>query len=128
MKNHFHGIFPNDNYLDLRPYQYGWETCAPLHSFGPFIRNHICSIISILFQACLQEEFLCAHAVNGEIHEYKLGANQGFLICPSQINLYTADEQQPWKYVWLEFDRVRIQGSTAAKEHMLLKPTQRGIP
>ena len=99
--------------------------CIPLDRSSGII---VCSIISILFQACLQEEFLCAHAVNGEIHEYKLGANQGFLICPSQINLYTADEQQPWKYVWLEFDRVRIQGSTAAKEHMLLKPTQRGIP
>ena len=33
-------IFPNDNFLDLRLYQYGWEQCAPLHSFGPFVRNH----------------------------------------------------------------------------------------
>ena len=33
-------VFPNENFLDLRLYQYGWEQCAPLHSFGPFIRNH----------------------------------------------------------------------------------------
>ena len=33
-------IFPNENFLDLRLYQYGWEQCAPLHSFGPFVRNH----------------------------------------------------------------------------------------
>ena len=40
MGTHFHSIFPNENFLDLKPYQYGWEKCAPLHSFGPFIRNH----------------------------------------------------------------------------------------
>ncbi len=50
-----------------------------------------------------------SHTVNGEIHEYRLGANQGFLICPGQINLYTADEKRPWKYVWLEFDGMRVK-------------------
>lgn len=104
MKNHFHGIFPNDNYLDLRPYQYGWETCVPLHSFGPFIRNHY------LFHYIISGRgTLYSHAANGEIHEYQLGANQGFLICPGQINLYTADAEQPWKYVWLEFDGMRVK-------------------
>ncbi len=50
-----------------------------------------------------------SHTVNGEIHEHRLGANQGFLICPGQINLYTADEKRPWKYVWLEFDGMRVK-------------------
>ena len=40
MENMSFSIFPNDNFLDLRLYQYGWEQCAPLHSFGPFVRNH----------------------------------------------------------------------------------------
>ncbi|MCI9213132.1 MAG: hypothetical protein HFH17_08930 [Ruminococcus sp.] len=104
MKNHFHAIFPNEDYLDLRPYQYGWETCAPLHSFGPFIRNHY------LFHYIIRGKgTLYSHAVNGEIHEYRLGENQGFLICPGQINLYTADEADPWEYVWLEFDGMRVK-------------------
>lgn len=104
MKNHFHAIFPNDNYIDLRPYQYGWEECEPLHSFGPFVRNHY------LFHYIISGSgILYSHSVNGEIHEYNLGADQGFLICPGQINLYTADENQPWKYVWLEFDGMRIK-------------------
>ena len=108
MKNHFHAIFPNENYLDLRPYQYGWEACAPLHSFGPFIRNHF------LFHYIISGRgTLYSHAVNGEIHEYQLVENQGFLICPGQINLYTADEKEPWEYVWLEFDGMR------AKEFLL---------
>ncbi len=50
-----------------------------------------------------------SHTVSGEIHEHRLGANQGFLICPGQINLYTADEKRPWKYVWLEFDGMRVK-------------------
>lgn len=99
MGTHIHSIFPNKDFLDLKPYQYGWEECAPLHSFGPFIRNHYLFHYIISGQGTLY-----SHTVNGDIHEYQLGANQGFLICPGQINLYTADEHDPWKYVWLEFD------------------------
>ena len=40
MEKHHIALFPNDHFLDIRPYQYGWEECAPLHSFGPFVRNH----------------------------------------------------------------------------------------
>lgn len=104
MKNHIHAIFPNENYLDIRPYQYGWEACASLHSFGPFTRNHF--LFHYIIRGC---GTLYSHASNGEIHEYHLTANQGFLICPGQINLYTADELQPWEYVWLEFDGMRAQ-------------------
>ncbi len=40
METHHISLFPNDHFLDIRPYQYGWEQCKPLHSFGPFVRNH----------------------------------------------------------------------------------------
>ena len=33
-------VFPNENFVDLGLYQYGWEQCAPAHSFGPAARNH----------------------------------------------------------------------------------------
>ena len=39
---------------------------------------------------------------------YELRAGQGFLICPGLINTYFADEADPWKYVWLEFDGLRV--------------------
>ena len=26
--------------VDLTLYQYGWEQCAPLYSYGPSVRNH----------------------------------------------------------------------------------------
>lgn len=102
MRTHFHSIFPNESFLDLKPYQYGWEECAPLHSFGPFIRSHY-----LFYYIISGKGMLFSHAVNGGIREYELGADQGFLICPGQISLYTADEQDPWKYVWIEFDGMR---------------------
>lgn len=97
-------LFPHEHFLDIRPYQYGWEECEPLHSFGPFVRNHY------LFHYIISGKgMLYSHAANGNIHEYRLDAGQGFLICPGQINLYTADEKDPWKYVWIEFDGMRAE-------------------
>lgn len=94
METHHISIFPNEYFGDIRPYQYGWEECEPLHSFGPFVRNHY------LFHYIISGRgTLFSHSTNGEIHEYILEANQGFLICPGQINLYTSDEKDPWKYV-----------------------------
>ena len=97
-------IFPNENFLDLRLYQYGWEQCAPLHSFGPFVRNHF------LFHYVISGRgFLDSTAPDGVTRRYDLGADQGFLICPGQVNTYCADKDQPWKYVWLEFDGLRVR-------------------
>lgn len=104
METHHISLFPQEHFLDIRPYQYGWEECEPLHSFGPFVRNHY------LFHYIISGKgMLYSHTTNGEIHEYHLEANQGFLICPGQINLYTADEKDPWKYVWIEFDGMRAE-------------------
>ena len=40
MQNWIFSIFPNDNFVDLGLFQFGWEKCAPAHSFGPAARNH----------------------------------------------------------------------------------------
>lgn len=34
MDNFSFSIFPNENFVDLTMYQYGWEQCEPLHSYG----------------------------------------------------------------------------------------------
>ena len=39
-KNWLFSIFPNEGFVDLGLYQYGWEQCEPLHSYGPHARNH----------------------------------------------------------------------------------------
>ena len=95
-------VFPNENFLDLRLYQYGWEQCAPLHSFGPFVRNQFLFHYIISGKGCLN-----SNGPDGATRHYQLGAGQGFLICPGQVNTYYADKHDPWKYVWLEFDGLR---------------------
>ena len=97
-------IFPNENFLDLRLYQYGWEQCAPLHSFGPFVRNHY------LFHHVISGRgYLDATQPDGVTRRYHLEPGQGFLICPGLVNTYCADKADPWKYVWLEFDGLRVK-------------------
>ena len=100
-------VFPNENFLDLRIYQYGYEQCKPLQSFGPFIRNHY------LFHYIVSGHgFLDATAEDGvTTRRYELRAGQGFLICPDLINTYFADEADPWKYVWIEFDGLHASES-----------------
>lgn len=95
----YFSLSPSDELLGLRFYQYGWEQCAPLHSFGPAVRNHY------LFHYIISGRGLLDSNVSSEhFQTYHLKAGQGFLICPNQINTYTADKDDPWKYVWLEFD------------------------
>ena len=92
-------VFPNEELLNFKLFQTGWEQCAPLHSFGPFIRNHY--LFHYVISGC---GFLDSISPDGSTHHYDLEAGQGFLICPGQINMYSADQTEPWKYVWLEFD------------------------
>ena len=97
-------IFPNENFLDLRLFQYGWEQCAPLHSFGPFVRNHF------LFHYVISGRgYLDSNGPDGVTRHYVLAPGQGFLICPGQVNTYCADAHDPWKYVWLEFGGLRAE-------------------
>ena len=95
-------VFPNEELLDLRLFQYGWEQCEPLHSFGPFVRNHYLFHYVISGRGSLE-----ATAAKGRALRYDLEPGQGFLITPGQITTYSADQFQPWKYVWLEFDGLR---------------------
>ena len=53
MHEYSFSVFPNENFLDLRLFQYGWEQCAPLHSFGPFVRNHFLFHYVISGRGCL---------------------------------------------------------------------------
>ena len=107
MKDFSFSIFPNENFLDLRLYQYGYEQCAPLQSFGPFIRNHYLFHYVISGRGSLD-----ATGSDGvTTRRYTIQAGEGFLICPGLINTYFADESNPWKYVWIEFDGLRASES-----------------
>lgn len=103
MHNILFNIFPYENYVDLGLYQYGWEQCEPLHSYGPHIRNHY------LFHYVISGTGkLVSMDSKGMNHEYSIKSGQGFLICPKQITTYIADANYPWEYTWFEFDGLRV--------------------
>lgn len=94
-------LFPLDNYLDLRPYQSGYEDNAPSSSFGPATRNHY------LFHYVISGTgVLTADDENGISHRFQIHTGEGFLIFPNQLTLYYADAVHPWEYTWIEFDGV----------------------
>ena len=102
LKDASFSIFPNENFVDLRLYQFGYEQCRPLYSFGPFVRNHY------LFHYVLSGKgSLLSTTEDGLLHRYLLEEGEGFLIAPGFVNTYSADRDAPWKYVWLEFDGLR---------------------
>ena len=104
MTNTFFHIFPNENFIDLGMYQYGYEQCEPGHSFGPAKRNHF------LFHYILSGTgTLMADNAKGETQTYSIKSGQGFLIFPGQITTYYADQNLPWEYVWIEFDGLRVK-------------------
>ena len=104
MQNWIFSIFPNQNFVDLGLFQFGWERCAPAHSFGPAARNHY------LFHYILSGTgTLMADDSKGVTQTYSIKSMRGFMIFPNQITTYVADRQLPWEYVWLEFDGLRVK-------------------
>ena len=104
MSNVLFSVFPNERFVDLGLYQYGWEQCEPLHSYGPYVRNHY------LFHYVISGTgTLTATDFNGESHTYRLKSGEGFMIFPKQVTSYSADEKHPWEYTWLEFDGLRVK-------------------
>ena len=95
-------VVQNDKNIDLTMFQYGWEQCAPLHSFGPAKRNHY--LFHYVFSGT---GYLRSNNSAGETKLYRLEGGQGFLICPGQVNTYYADEANPWEYAWVEFDGMK---------------------
>ncbi len=97
-------IFPNEKFIDLGLYQFGWERCEPAHMYGPAARNHF------LFHYVISGSgTLMANDKKGDTHTYTIRSGQGFMLFPGQISTYIADEKNPWEYAWLEFDGLRVK-------------------
>ena len=97
-------IFTDKTFIDLNMYQFGYQQCAPNHSFGPAARNHFLFHYIISGKGCLHSQ-----DSHGNIHVYYLEHGQGFLIWPNQINHYFADGKDPWTYSWIEFDGLKAK-------------------
>lgn len=100
MRNYL--FLPND-YFDLTIYQYGYEQCKPFHSFGPAMRNHY------LIHCILSGKGVYRTSFGENAAEYHLTLGQAFLIEPNKIVHYSADEAEPWEYIWIEFDGLKAK-------------------
>ena len=97
-------IFQNQSYVDLGLYQFGMEACEAGHSFGPAKRNHY------LFHYIISGTgILLSDNSNGKTETWHIKAGEGFFIFPEQTNTYIADMKDPWEYIWLEFDGLRVK-------------------
>ncbi|GAB6168610.1 AraC family transcriptional regulator [Clostridium carnis] len=98
-------IFNNENYIDLKPIQFGAEQCDPLHSIGPTVKNNY------LFHYVIsgKGKFFPVDSENFEKKYYEISAGEGFLICPNAICSYQADENYPWHYMWIEFNGLKAK-------------------
>lgn len=94
-------VFQDERFVDLNLYQCGWEQTDPLHTWGPYVRNHYLFHYVISGQGLLQ--------ANGKA--YPITAGHGFLIEPGHVTIYRADETDPWEYTWIEFDGLRVHES-----------------
>ena len=104
MPDYLFHLFPNERFVDLGLYQFGWEHCEPLHSFGPFTRNHY------LFHYVISGTgYLDTNDSRGVSVRHQIYSGQGFLISPREVTTYCADADHPLEYCWLEFDGVRVR-------------------
>lgn len=99
----FH-VFSGGRFMDLTLYQYGYEKCRPLHSFGPSVRNHF--LFHYIFSG---KGTLLVDETKTSTKEYKLHGGMGFLIEPERINTYFADREDPWEYAWVEFSGLKAK-------------------
>ena len=92
-------MFHNISCIDLYPIQFGKETCSPFQRYGPVKANH----------------FLFHFVVDGKGEywnldtkkKYTIDKNKGFFMTPDTIGTYTADSEEPWSYLWIEFDGIK---------------------
>lgn len=117
MDNYLFSVFPNENFIDLSLYQYGWEKCSASHSFGPAVRNHY-----VFHYIISGTGTLMANDKNGITQTYEVKSGQGFMLFPNQITTYIADKSSPWEYTWVEFDGLRAKEAITLSGLSLDKP------
>lgn len=93
------------NSLGLAVYSCGIQRCGAHHSWGPAVRDHY------LIHCVISGSGIFSSGGK----TYSLSAGDGFLVMPSLVASYAADEHDPWEYCWVGFngsDAKRLMGQT----------------
>lgn len=83
----------NKGFSDLNPVVAGYEKCESCYSFGPYIREYF--LIHYVVSGCGR--------LKKNDKTYDIHSGSAFLIRPNEVCLYTADEKNPWEYIWIGF-------------------------
>ncbi len=98
--------------LGLAVYNTGYQKCGPHHAWGPATRDRYL----IHYVTSGKGTYTCG----GKTHA--ITAGDMFLIFPSQVVSYAADEKEPWEYYWVGFH------GTEAKRMIHLAGFQKEAP
>lgn len=98
--------------LGLAVYNTGYQKCGPHHAWGPATRDRYL----IHYVTSGKGTYTCG----GKTHA--ITAGDMFLIFPSQVVSYAADEKEPWEYYWVGFH------GTEAKRMIHLAGFQKKAP
>lgn len=80
--------------VELSIFNCGHEYCQPGHTWGPGVRDHYLIHLVVAGKGTYQ--------VGGASHA--LAEGDLFLVKPSQLITYAADENDPWEYYWVGFN------------------------
>ena len=83
----------NNSIKDIYPLFVGYEKCEPSHRFGPHTRDYYIIHFCLSGKGRLTDKYGTHEIREGEL----------FIIRSREITVYTADEKDPWEYMWLAF-------------------------
>ena len=82
------------DHVEMAIFNCGLEHCAPLHSWGPAVRDHYLIHLVVDGHGC--------YRAGGQ--EHHLSPGDLFLLRPGQLAGYSASEDDPWEYYWVGFN------------------------
>lgn len=86
-------IVINYEYEGFNPVQFGSESCAPGHAYGPSVRTHWLLHYVVYGFGKFVRDNVTWEVKPGDI----------FVIPPYEETYYEADREKPWRYIWIGF-------------------------
>lgn len=94
MENSVSFVLPTSQQKSVSVVTFGHSVTESCHKYGPAVRSYY--LLHYILEG--KGVFSVDHT------DYHLKAGQGFLIEPDYLTTYTADETEPWTYIWIGFD------------------------